>query len=116
MVAAAPGPRSLVIKVEIQTTDTMEVKSRPALVDCRAMGQFMDCDYVEHNTLTMQKLQHGSPNEAGSITEMVDVILCYKGHMKCTSFTVTSLGKQDTILGFTWLRNTTQRSTGRPGK
>ena len=77
----------------------MEVKSRPALVDCRAMGQFMDCDYVEWNRLTTQKLQHaipvfnvdGSPNEAGSITEIVDAILCYKGHTECISFAVTSL-------------------------
>ena len=46
----------------------------------------------------------GSPNEAGSIIEIVDVILHYKGHMERTSFTVTSLGKQDIILGFTWLQ------------
>ena len=46
----------------------------------------------------------GSPNETGSITEIVNVILCYDGHTECTSFTVTSLGKQDIILGFTWLQ------------
>ena len=46
--AATPGPKSLVIKVEIKTTDTAEVKSGPALVDCGATGQFMDHDYVEH--------------------------------------------------------------------
>ena len=36
--------------------------------------------------------------------EIVDVILHYKGHTECTSFVVTSLGKQDIILGFTWLQ------------
>ena len=46
----------------------------------------------------------GSPNEVGSITEIIDVILHYEGHMERTSFTVTSLGKQDIILGFTWLQ------------
>ena len=46
VVTAAPGPKSLVIKVEIQTTDTAEVKSGPTLIDCGATGQFMDCDYV----------------------------------------------------------------------
>ena len=56
VVAATPGPKSLVIKVEIQTTDTAEVKSGPVLVDCRATGQVMDCDYVEWNRLTTQKL------------------------------------------------------------
>ena len=54
--AATPGPKSLVIKVEIQTTDIAEVKSGPALVDCGATSQFMDCDYVEWNRLTTWKL------------------------------------------------------------
>ena len=105
-------PCPLVIKVEIQTTDTTEVKSGPALIDCGATGQFMDRDYVERNRLTTWKLQRaipvfnmdGSPNEVGSITEIVDMILCYKGHTERTSFMVTSLGKQDIILRFTWLQ------------
>ena len=112
IVAATPGPKSLVIKVEIQTTDTTEVKSGPVLLDCGATGQFMDHDYVEQNRLTTQKLQRaipvfnvdGSPNEVGSIMEIIDVILHYEGHTEHTSFTVTSLGKQDIILGFTWLQ------------
>ena len=56
VVAATPGPKSLVIKVEIQTTDTAEVKSGPMLVDCGATSQFMDRDYVEQNRLTTRKL------------------------------------------------------------
>ena len=112
IVAAAPGPKSLLIKVEVQTTDTAEVKSGPALVDCGATGQFMDRAYVERNRLTTQKLHRpipvfnvdGSPNEAGSITEIVNAVLRYDGHTERTSFAVTSLGKQDIILGFTWLQ------------
>ena len=92
--------------------DTVEVKSRPALVDCRATGQFMDQDYVEHNQLNTQKLQHvipvfngdGTRNEAGLIMEIVDTILQYNGHMEHMSFAVTNLRKQDIILGFTWLQ------------
>ena len=92
--------------------DTAEIKSRPALIDCRATGQFMDQDYVEHNRLSTRKLQHAIPvfnvdgthNEAGSITEIVDTILWYNGHMEHTSFPVTNLRKQDIILGFTWLQ------------
>ena len=49
VVATTPGPKSLTIKVEIQTMDTAEIKSRPALIDCGATGQFMDRDYMEHN-------------------------------------------------------------------
>jgi hypothetical protein len=112
VVAATPGPKSLVIKVEVQMTDTVEVKSGPALVDCRATGQFMDRAYVERNRLTTQKLHcpiplfnvDRSPNEAGSITKIVNAVLHYDGHTERTSFAVTSLGKQDIILGFTWLQ------------
>src|SRR5918992_5283449 len=46
----------------------------------------------------------GSPNKAGSITEVVDLVLRYKDHSECAVFAVTNLGKQDMILGLTWLR------------
>ena len=36
--------------------------------------------------------------------EIVDTILWYNGHMERMSFVVTNLGKQDIILGFTWLQ------------
>lgn len=45
----------------------------------------------------------GSQNEAGSIREVIDIVLRYCDHSECAIFTVTSLGKQDTILGLTWL-------------
>ena len=112
VVASTPSSKSLVIKVGVQSTDTKEVKSSPALVDCGATGQFMDRSYVEHNRLTTRKLIHpipiynvdGTPNEAGSITEIVDAILQFNDYFERTSFAVTSLGKQDIILGFTWLQ------------
>ena len=67
---------------------------------------------MECNRLSTWKLQcaipvfnvDGTRNEAGLITEIVDTILWYKGHMEHTSFAVTNLGKQDIILGFTWLQ------------
>ena len=46
----------------------------------------------------------GSPNEAGSITEVVSLILCHKKHSEWTTFAVTSLGRQKMILGHSWLR------------
>jgi hypothetical protein len=45
----------------------------------------------------------GSPNENGAITDVVDLILRYKGHTERATFAVTSLGTQDLILGLTWL-------------
>ena len=46
----------------------------------------------------------GTSDEAGSIMEIVDTILWFNDHSEHTFFTVTSLGKQNIILGFTWLQ------------
>ncbi|KNZ74668.1 hypothetical protein J132_06423 [Termitomyces sp. J132] len=43
------------------------------------------------------------PNKAGTISSMVDLVLHYWNHMEHAVFAVTSLGRQDMILGFTWL-------------
>src|SRR6266487_6498699 len=45
----------------------------------------------------------GSLNEAGSVKEVVDLVLQFKDHLECALFTVTNLGKQKLILGFDWL-------------
>ena len=45
----------------------------------------------------------GTPNKAGSIQEVVDVVLRYQDHSERVQFAVTGLGKQDMILGYTWL-------------
>jgi hypothetical protein len=42
-------------------------------------------------------------NEAGSIKEVVDLVLRFKDHSERVPFAVTNLGKQDIILGFPWL-------------
>ena len=42
-----PGPKPIVIKVEIQTTDMARVKVGPALVDSRATSLFMSQSYIE---------------------------------------------------------------------
>jgi len=112
VVASTPSDNSLHLKVEIVTTDTQEVKSVNALVDCRATGPFMDRDYVVQNKITTRNLSRaipvynvdGTPNEAGSIWEVVDVILRYKDHSEHAHFAVTGLRKQDAILGYTWLQ------------
>ena len=111
IVASSPGGKSLTVKVGIQTTDTGELYSTSALVDCGATGQFMDRRYVERNRLTTRRLTRpipvynvdGTLNDSGAITEIVDAILRFNDHTERTSFAVTSLGKQDIILGFTWL-------------
>ena len=45
--AAAEGPHSLLLKVEIQTTDTAEVLGVTALLDSGATGSFIDTEFVK---------------------------------------------------------------------
>jgi len=105
------GSTSLKLKVELETTDTGEGKSVNSFVDSRATGEFIDCHYAKSNRLRTRKLSKPIPvynvdrtlNEAGSITEVVDLILRYWNHSEQTLFTVTGLGKQKLILGHSWL-------------
>jgi len=48
---------------------------------------------------------NGSPNEAGQISEMVDVVLCYKTHSERMLLAVSRLGKQNLILDYDWLKD-----------
>ena len=82
-----------------------------ALLDSGATGLFIDATYVEQHRLTTRPLTHpipvynidGTCNEAGSIHSVVDLVLRYRTHAERAIFAVMSLGKQDMILGFTWL-------------
>src|SRR5918999_558660 len=111
VIASVPGKNSLQLTVEIQTTDTGQQVQILALLDCGATGLFINSALVSEKGLTTQTLQRpipvynvdGSPNEAGSITEVVDLVLRYKDHSERAVFAVTNLGKQDMILGLTWL-------------
>jgi hypothetical protein len=83
-----------------------------ALLDSGATGLFVNADFVKQNRLTTKPLSRpipvynmdGSPNEAGSISEVVEVVLQYHNHSERATFAVTSLRKQDLILGITWLQ------------
>jgi len=99
--AATPSIRSLKLQVEIQTTDTQEVKSAKALLDCGASGLFAHWRFIEREHLNTRPLSEpipvnnvdGTPNEARPITEVLDVVLRYKGHSKRAVFAVTSIGE-----------------------
>jgi hypothetical protein len=112
MVASTPLENSLHLKVEIVTTDTQQLISFMALLDCGATGLFVDQDFVDRNRIITRTLScpipvyniDGTLNEAGSIREVVDVVLCYKDHFERVQFTVMGLGKQDAILRYTWLK------------
>jgi len=88
--SAEDGSTSLKLKVELETTDTGEVKSVNSFVDSGATGEFINCHYAKSNQLHTWKLSEpipvynvdGTLNEAGSITEVVDLILRYRNHSK----------------------------------
>jgi len=47
----------------------------------------------------------GSPNEAGQISKVMDVVLWYKTHSKRMLLAVFRLGKQNLILSYDWLKD-----------
>jgi len=104
---------SLLLPVEIGTTDMSELYSVKALLDCGATGSFIDRDFVRSKGMNTRTLSHnisvfnvdGSPNEAGQISEVVNVVLQYKTHSERMLLAVSGLGKQNLILGYDWLKD-----------
>ena len=111
-ISAIGESSSLKLKVELKTMDTSKRKSVNSLVDSGATGEFINRDYAKSCRFNLQKLTcpipvyniDGTPNEAGSITEAVSLILQYKNHSEWTTFCITSLGKQKLILRHSWLQ------------
>jgi len=99
---------SLLLPVEIGTTDTSELHSVKALLDCGATGSLIDRDFVRSRGMNTWTLSHnipvfnvnGSPNKARQISEVMDVVLCYKTHSKRMLLAISELGKQSLILGY----------------
>src|SRR5437899_8817424 len=106
------GPRCILIPVHLRTTDTMQEVNSEAMVDCGATGDFIDEEFVQRTELPTRRLSSpipvfnvdGTPNEAGSIDKVVDVLMTYNGHSERILLAVTRLGKQSMILGMTWLK------------
>jgi len=104
---------SLLLPVEIRTTDMSKLHSIKALLDCRATRSLIDRDFVCLRGINTQTLSYnipvfnidGSSNEAGQISEVVDVVLHYKTHSERILLAVSRLGKQSLILGYDWLKD-----------
>ncbi|GLB43148.1 putative retrotransposable element tf2 155 kda protein type 1-like [Lyophyllum shimeji] len=110
--AATPSRNSLILGVEVVTTDTQEILGLKALLDSGASGLFLHIRFVREHGITTRTLSRPIPvknvdstaNAAGAITEVVDLVLRYNGHSERVVFAVTDLGEQDMILGYTWLK------------
>jgi len=112
VVALNPSSNSFELPISMQTLDTGEVLSTTALLDSGATDLFVSSEFVRRNRLVTKQLSRpipvynvdGSSNEAGSISEVWEAVLRYRNHSERATFAVTGLGKQDIILGLTWLR------------
>jgi hypothetical protein len=92
---------SLVMDVEIKSTDTVVKRCTQALIDCSATGCFLDIEWMKlHNVPTCPLTKpipvynvNGTANDAGTITDIADVILHYENHSERTQLAITRLGK-----------------------
>jgi len=104
---------SLLLPVEIGTTDTSELHSIKALLDSGATRSFIDRDFVHSKGMNTRTLScnilvfniDGSPNEAGQISKVVNVVLRYKTHSERMLLAISGLGKQNLILGYDWFKD-----------
>jgi len=104
---------SLLLPVEIGTMDMSELHSIEALLDYGATRSLIDRDFVCSKGMNTWTLSHnipvfnvnGSPNKAGQISKVVDIVLCYKTHSERMLLAVFRLGKQCLILGYNWLKD-----------
>src|SRR6266566_7386413 len=95
------GPKCIMLPIHLKTTDTMEESSTEAMVDTGATGDFINQDFVTRAKLPTCKLSQpipvynvdGTPNEAGSIDKVVNVIITYNGHSEHILLAVTRLSK-----------------------
>jgi len=77
--------KCIMLPIHLKTTDTMEETSTEAMVDTGATGDFIDQDFIAQVKLPTCKLSQpipvynvdGTLNKAGSIREVVDMIMTY---------------------------------------
>ncbi|KAI5116006.1 hypothetical protein M0805_004378 [Coniferiporia weirii] len=86
--------------------------STNALIDSGAEGKFIDAKFIIKHRIPTKPLAHpihvrnvdGTPNQHGTITRFTWRLIKISGRSITTTFLVTSLGKEDVILGLPWLK------------
>jgi hypothetical protein len=98
---------SLVVEVEIESTDTTVKRHTQALIDCGATGCLIDIEWVKLNNIPTRPLTNPIPvynvdgtttNDTGTITDIADVILHYEQHSERTQLAVTHCKGDLTVL------------------
>src|SRR5882724_5396355 len=95
-----------------------------ALIDSGATSTFIDIEFIRTKNIWTHRLPRailvynvdGTPNEAGHITEVVDLIVQYKDHSEWATFHIMGIGRTTIILGHTWLMEHNPEIDWRMGK
>ena len=103
--------RSTYIPIQVHTVDSNRPLVMKALIDCGAMAEFIDHEFVHAHELWMYPIPHPIglynadrlPNEIGKITEAINLVVQYKGHRSQSKFYVSSISHKAIVLGHTWL-------------
>ena len=102
--------RELILKIDIITKNkNIEVA---ALLDSGANGVFIDTEWAKTQRIPLKPLElvvpvynvDGTINSAGGIAYTADLIIDFQGHREKITADVTNLGRNQMILGYTWLR------------
>ena len=102
----------LYLLISLKTTNTSRSFLIHALINSGATGVFINPSFVEKYGLNTHRLSksvsvynvNSIPNEVGSIFEVVDMVLQYNTHLEQILLTVSSLSRQNLILGFIQLK------------
>ena len=103
--------RSTYVPIQVHTVDSNHPLVMKALIDCGAMAEFINHEFVCAHELQTYPILHPiglyntdrSPNEIGKITKAINLVIQYKGHRSRSIFYVSSIGHKAIILGHTWL-------------
>ena len=99
---------SLQLAMELSTIDMSKLYSIKALLDRRAIESFIDQDFVCSKGLNTWTIScpipvfnvNSSPNKAGKISKVVDILLRYGLYLERILLAILGLRKQDLILGY----------------
>ena len=101
------GKNYVPVSISLRTHDTLTSLKPESMLDCGASDSFIDQEFVKKSNIKTKKLVNpavirnadGTPNNAGRVTEKVEMRMTYKGHVEAMILYVTNLGDVDVILG-----------------
>src|SRR5882724_11342721 len=111
LVRSATLRRGTDIPLHLNTVDSNTPMFVKALIYSGATGMFIDIEFVRSKNIQTHWLPRAIPvynvdrthNEAGHITEVINLIVQYKDHSEWVTWNVTSISQTTVILGHTWL-------------